>query len=132
MIPFRPPPALMGGIALLMLAAGGGAAADPVAPAASDLYAWGANSVAYVRIEPADDHPATVVFVNRLTLDPDSDVIRLSMDRMEVEVLLVMGPGSEPDVIRVLPPPGFAAEPESISVAEGEIGRIRIVYLPMS
>lgn len=126
-------PARLGGAALLMLGAAGPIAAQQAVPdAGPDLYAWGARSVAYIRIEPAPDHPATVVFVNRLTFDPDSSQVRLTMDGMEVDVILLMGPGDEPDVIRVLPPPGFMAEPESISVEEGETGRIQILYLPMS
>jgi hypothetical protein len=88
--------------------------------------------VAYVQMMLGEDHPATVVFVNRLTYHPREATITLSIEGLEVAVEMLMGDGDEPDVIRVLPPAGFVAEPEVLEVAEDETGRVEVRYVPTS
>lgn len=132
MIPQIPQPARWGGAVLPLLLSSLPTAAQEVPRPGPDLYAWGSEIVAYVQMVPAEDHPATVVFVNRLTYHPREATITLSLDGLVVEVEMLMGDGDEPDLIRVLPPLGFVAEPEAIEVNENETGRIEVRYLPMS
>jgi hypothetical protein len=99
----------------------------------AETRVWGHMARAVVRLERADDHPATVVFENRMTIGaPDELAFTLAIEGMSVAVAVTMGDGQTPDVMSVSPPPGFQAEPETIEVDENAVGRIEIRYLPMS
>jgi hypothetical protein len=132
MIPCVPKPAPWGGAALALLLSSLPALAEDGPRSGPDLYAWGSEVVAYVQMMPGEDHPATVVFVNRLTYHPREDTITLSIDGLVVAVEMLMGDGEEPDAIRVLPLAGFVAEPEVLEVGEDETGRVEVRYVPMS
>lgn len=133
MVPCFAKPARWGGAALALLLSDLPALAQEAPRTGPDLYSWGSGvMVAYVQLLPGEDHPATVVFQNRLTYHPREATITLSIDGLEVEVEMLMGDGEEPDVIRVLPPQGFVAEPEVIEVGEDETGEIQVRFLPMS
>lgn len=125
----RDPPLLA---ALLLAAAPAWADGTPSAGAESQV--WGATaSRAVVWLERSQDHPATVVFENRLTIgNPDEMAFTLAIEGMSVLVAVTMGDGENPDVMTVSPPPGFEAAPPSVEVDEDSTGRIEIRYLPMS
>lgn len=125
----RDPPLL----AALVLAAGP-ALADGAPSAGAESQGWGATSSrATVRLERSGEHPATVVFENRLTVgNPDEMAFTLAIEGMSVLVAVSMGDGDDPDVMTVSPPPGFEASPPSVEVDEDSTGRIEIRYLPMS
>lgn len=132
MIPHSLKPARWGGAAIPLLLSGLPALADTTPEPGPDLYSWGSEVVAYVQLMPGEDHPGTVVFHNRLTYHPREATITLSIDGLEVVVEMLMGDGDLPDVIRVLPPLGFVAEPELIEVGEDETGQIEVRYIPLS
>ncbi|MBP1805867.1 hypothetical protein [Rubellimicrobium aerolatum] len=91
-------------------------------------WAWGSTSTAFVELSPGEDHPADVVFTNRLTHGNSIQMdFVLEIDGMRVGVAVVNGVGEAPDVVTVRPPAGFVAEPATIEVDEGEVGRIRIL-----
>ena len=125
----RDPPLLA---ALCLLAAPAWSEGAPSAGAGSQV--WGVTaSRAVVWLERSEEHPATVVFENRLTVgNPDEMAFTLAIDGMSVLVAVTMGDGENPDVMTVSPPPGFEAAPPSVEVDEDSTGRIEIRYLPMS
>lgn len=109
------------------------ALAEDASPDDTQVRSWGEGEVASVRIIPGEEHPATVVFENRLTYgNPSEMVFVLSMDGLVVEVLMALGSGSEPDVMTLSLPPGFMAEPQSIEVDEGATGKILVHMAPVS
>ena len=122
------------GTAALLAVAALPALAEPFSPEGAQMRSWGDGQMAFVRIVPGEDHPATVVFENQLTYgNPLEMVFMLSMDDLMVEVVMTLGSGDEPDVMTVILPPGFMAEPaQSIEVAEGDTGEILVQFMPMS
>jgi hypothetical protein len=115
-----------------MLGTGLPAAAETRPSPGPDVYAWGSEVVAFVQLVQPEENPATVIFVNRLTYHPEEARFTLEIDGMRVDVQLLMGPSNQPDLIRVLSPMSYMAEPESLSVAEGETGCIEVFYLSLS
>ena len=74
-----------------------------------------------------EDHYGDVVFHNALTSWQVGDILTFTLpDGLTLEVNLEAGPGDAPDVMTVVPPAGFYAEPKSISVDEDESGTIEI------
>jgi len=112
--------------ALLALGAPAWAESSDAAPS---VQSWGATTPAFVRLDPAEDHPADLVFVNELTMgNPLQMFFVLSVNGLRVAVEVDNGVGDRPDVITVHPPVGFVAVPQSIEVDEGTTGRIEILY----
>jgi hypothetical protein len=98
-----------------------------------DILAWGVTTSASVQLVPAEDHPADILFVNRLTHgNPLEMAFALEIDSMIVEVEVSNGVGEQPDLLFVTPPMGFVAVPSSIEVHEGETGRIAIMHALLS
>jgi len=56
----------------------------------------------------------------------------LDLDGLEVIVIIVDGEGLAPEVLSVQPPPGYVAEPATISVEENASGVIALYPIPMS
>ena len=117
-----------------LLALGDPAWADaPEGDAIRSVESWGTTTPAFVSLEPAEDHPADLLFVNELTLgNPLQMFFVLSINGLRVDVEVSNGAGDEPDVITVYPPAGFVAVPESIEVDEGSTGRIAIHHALLS
>ena len=117
-----------------LLALGGSAWADaPEGDAIRSVESWGTTTPAFVSLEPAEDHPADLLFVNELTLgNPLQMFFVLSINGLRVDVEVSNGAGDEPDVITVYPPAGFVAVPESIEVDEGSTGQIAIHHALLS
>ncbi len=108
-------------------------AADEVPAYARDYRSWGVAEASVVRLVPREAHPAEVVFFNRVTTgNPLALDFRLEIDGLSVDVSVMNGEGDLPDVITVRPPPGFLADPPTLSVHEDQTGRIAILYVPMS
>ncbi|TNC73728.1 hypothetical protein [Rubellimicrobium roseum] len=98
-----------------------------------DILAWGTTTTAYVQLVPADGHPADLVFLNELTHgNPLEMIFALELDGLVVDVEVINGIGEEPDIVTVLPPPGFVAVPERLEVDEGQTGRIEIQHALLS
>lgn len=98
-----------------------------------DILSWGTSTTAQVQLVPADTHPADLLFFNELTHgNPLEMIFALEIDGLVVDVEVMNGVGEAPDIITVLPPPGFIAVPESIEVHEGQTGRIEIQYALLS
>ena len=98
-----------------------------------DILAWGVTTSASVQLVPAMDHPADILFVNRLTHGNALEMaFALEIDGLVVDVEVRNGIGEQPDILIVTPPPGFVAVPSSIEVHEGETGRIRILQALLS
>ncbi|EYD77817.1 hypothetical protein Rumeso_00544 [Rubellimicrobium mesophilum DSM 19309] len=116
--------------ALLALGAPAWAESPDRAPS---VQSWGETTPAFVRLEPAEDHPADLYFVNELTLgNPLQMFFALSVNGLRVDVEVSNGVGDVPDVVTVHPPMGYVAVPESIEVDEGSTGRIAILYALVS
>ena len=65
-------------------------------------------------------HVANIIAVNRLTGGvPDNLTITLWLDDVPFRVMVQQGPGYNPDIFQVYPPPGFVAVPDHVSVEEG-------------
>lgn len=73
-------------------------------------------------------HYADVVFQNELTHDyyVHNTINFTRPDGLIITVIFDMGDGSAPDVMVVVPPPGYIAIPEEVSVEEGAVGIIEI------
>ena len=73
-----------------LLALGGAAWADaPEGDAIRSVESWGTTTPAFVSLEPAEDHPADLLFVNELTLGNPlqmSFVLSINGLRVDVEV----------------------------------------------
>lgn len=86
----------------------------------AETYRWGASSVVYEN--------GQVILSNELTtggtLDFNVDMVD---NGVEIRVVVMQGPGEIPDVLYVIPPSGYIAVPETISVEEGSQGIILIV-----
>ncbi len=98
-----------------------------------DILAWGITTSASVQLIPAEDHPADILFVNRLTHGNALEMVfALEIDGLVVQVEVSNGIGEQPDLLFVTPPMGFVAVPSSIEVHEGETGRIAIMHALLS
>ena len=91
-------------------------------------YTWGLVLQSYVRLYPVEgkDHVAEVEFKNASMHNTEVIAFTLSADGLSVTVTADTGKGQRPDFIDVEAPDGFIAVPFSISVAEGETGRVLI------
>ena len=56
----------------------------------------------------------------------------LAIAGVKVAVTVETGGGLTPDLMRVLPPPGYAAEPAQVLVPDNASGRVRVVLAPTS
>lgn len=98
-----------------------------------NILAWGVTTSASVQLIPAEDHPADILFVNRLTHGNALEMVfALEIDGLVVEVEVSNGIGEQPDLLFVTPPMGFVAIPSRIEVHEGETGRIAIMHALLS
>jgi hypothetical protein len=97
-------------------------------PLGRDMLAWGVTTSASVQLVPAEDHPADILFVNRLTHGNALEMaFVLEIEGLTVDVEVSNGIGEQPDIVVVRPPPGFVAVPSTIKVEEGETGLIQIL-----
>ncbi len=103
-----------------LLALGGSAWADaPEGDAIRSVESWGTTTPAFVSLEPAEDHPADLLFVNELTLgNPLQMFFVLSINGLRVDVEVSNGAGDAPDVITVYEQkrenPGLQSGDESV------------------
>ncbi len=51
----------------------------------------------------------------------------LAIEGLSITVIVEAGTGLMPDLLQVLPPPGYVAEPHEIQVNDDTSGRVRIV-----
>ena len=97
---------------------------------AQDTHIWGSPFLAStITLEPTDAPGAVaqVTFDNK-TVHADQDVtFPLTLDGLTVEVYAQVGRGLTPDTFTVTPPPGYFAVPESLDVAEDDVGVILLV-----
>ena len=56
----------------------------------------------------------------------------LAIAGVVMAVTVENGTGMVPDLMQVSPPPGYAAEPRKVLVADNTSGRVRVVLVPMS
>lgn len=91
----------------------------PVA-AHADSFQFGYASVTFDGVE--------VTFNNDLTSARDfpSEFSFELTEGITVQVIILHGPGTAPDVMYVIPPAGYFAVPESVTVEEHESGVIAI------
>lgn len=76
---------------------------------------------------------AQVAFVNRQMFGPAlTRVFALDLEGFAVTVTVVEGVLRAPDALEVTPPPGFYAEPATISVDEDATGVIALFPMAMS
>jgi hypothetical protein len=90
-------------------------------PAAADEYQFGAARVTFDGVD--------VVFHNDLTSAADFPR-EFSFDLTEgitVQVVILHGAGNQPDMMMVIPPAGYVAVPEQVTVPEHQSDFIRIV-----
>ena len=56
----------------------------------------------------------------------------LAIPGVAMSVTVEAGGGLTPDLLKVLPPPGYAAEPREVLVEDNASGRVRVVLGPTS
>lgn len=85
-------------------------------------------------LEACDDAScfARVTVHNTLVLGFAPYDLALDLDGLRVGVDYDGQGGAIPDVVMVMPPPGYVAVPPSLSLQEGETGAILIVLAPLS
>jgi hypothetical protein len=97
---------------------------------AGDTYTWGSAFYPSTIVLGPTEAPgavAQVTFDNR-TVHRDEDVtFVLDLGDLAVTVDASVGRGLTPDTFRVTPPPGYFAVPESLDVAEDDVGVIVIL-----
>lgn len=97
---------------------------------AQSIYDWGnSDSISSVSIEESDGIEAAILFDNKLSLS--TNVVKFSLDFRGnfYDIMIVHGDGTEPDTIFVVPPNGYIAVPESLSVEDNSVGVIEIHQL---
>lgn len=92
------------------------------APAMAETHTFGGASIEWTGHE--------VIFRNGLTsaVDYPADFHRDLTNGFTVRVVIMQGGGLAPDVMMVIPPAGYIAVPEMVSVEEHEVGVI-LVFL---
>jgi hypothetical protein len=86
------------------------------APCFADPSAhWGASSATLAPCHAAD---ACVTVINRLSAAPDIAAVVIDLDGLAVEVIAVMGAGTEPDRVQIRPPVGWLVMPGWADVPE--------------
>ena len=68
-----------------------------------------------------------VTYHNDLSYGPQDFNQVLTSDGLTVTVIILQEPGNNPDTMHVMPPEGYIAIPESVTVEEKAIGEILIV-----
>ena len=94
------------------------------APAFAETYVWEASSVSFIGQE--------VVFTNNLSHGAQDFNIDMEDNGVTIRLVLMQDWGKSPDVMYVIPPDGYIAIPETITVEEGEQGTILVVPEGMS
>lgn len=99
--------------------------------AAETSKTWGSfGTPSTVSIVPSDRHEADILFENTLTNESPTTMTFLFNDS-EYYVAIEFGAGDIPDIIRVVPPTGFYAIPDTLSVDDDTTGIIEIHIIPM-
>jgi len=81
----------------------------------------------YVEIIDSDEHFADVNFSNIIVPSGAAEDITFeNIQGLPVKVLIKYGAGDNPDIMAVIPPAGFVAVPQELSVEEDTIGVIEI------
>lgn len=101
-------------IALCLMASA--AQADP-------MTNWGLSTAVLSACPEAD---ACLSVTNELSASPDVVDAALTLDGLTVALHVVMGIGERPDTVTVTVPIYFRVEPETATIAEGEILVFRI------
>ena len=111
-----------------------GVQAGEVAPSwQTRSKAWGTEAISVVRLDRTEGPMAEVVFVNRLSRGvPLEFSFPLAIDGLQVDIAINQGRSAGEDVITVLPPPGYQALPQTLSVPDNTTARIPIVLAAMS
>jgi hypothetical protein len=91
------------------------------------VFYWG-KGYSFIRLQPVErkDHIAEVEFKNEAIHTDRVDTGALSIPGLSIGFSADVGRGNRPDFLDVEVPDGFIAVPPSISVNEGETGRILI------
>lgn len=97
---------------------------------AQDTHTWGsAFYPSTIVLEPttAPGAVAQVSFDNRTVHRDERVTFNLTMGELTVTVEALVGRGLAPDTFTVTPPDGYLAVPESMDVAEDDVGVILVV-----
>ena len=116
------------GVIFAALLAGQASAQDVTA------YGWGDPPVTWVKAVPSEKSGVwiEIVFKNENIHPNNLERLEMSYQGVEFDVVIYANRAfMKPDRMKVELPDGFSAEPESISVEEGETGTI-LVYPPVS
>lgn len=82
------------------------------------------SSTVEIRPSDAPGAAAEVVFRNSAADSTTSRTVALTMGGIAVFVDVTVGNGSDPDTITVTPPEDLMAIPPSITISDGETGKI--------
>lgn len=105
--------------------------ASPALADSPTRASWGAGThgPCVVSIEPSAEPGvwATVAFDNALIMGQGSvHQLTLTLDGLPVAVTVAEAPNETPDTLAMPPPPGYLAEPPTVTVQEGERGVVRL------
>ena len=108
-------------------------------------FVWGdpveGSEPSAVSLEPCDLPCVAVVrFDNTLVTHgvdygvqaPDPVGTTLAISGVAVDVTVETGGGLTPDLLQVLPPPGYDAQPREVLVEDNASGRVRVMLTPTS
>lgn len=100
----------------------------PALAMAGDKYLWAES---YVVLEPtATNGVAQVRFLNlRGHIIDKIETFTLDLDGLSVQVTTDTGHGDRPDSMRVVPPPGYVADPPTLTLPEYGEGVVVIYFL---
>ena len=103
--------------------------------AAESRVAWGSGStgpsVAELARCEAEDCWTVRVSPTLITVGTSRPSVALDAAGFAVVVLVEEGNGQQPDTFTVIPPPGYTAEPASVTVPEGEAGVVTLRAVPV-
>lgn len=107
------------------------------APACADpSHAWGSGDDGPCRVwlTPMDepDAVAALRFANRLIWDLHPETVTLEVGGLAVVVTVEGRGGRRPDLLTVVPPIGYRADPPTLLVADDSVGVVMIRPVPMS
>ena len=97
---------------------------------AQDTHTWGSSFYpSTIQLQPTTTPGAVaqVSFDNKTVHRDERVTFDLTMGDLTVTVEALVGRGLTPDTFTVTPPDGFIAVPESLDVAEDDVGVILVV-----
>lgn len=115
-----------------------GLCALPLVAYASDdhpHHEWGStDGRSWVHLARCEDRDCdmAVTLHNEMTYPAIESVEAvLILQGWEVAVFVRQGPGRQDDILEVVPPPGYMAVPDQVTVSEDHEGTITLVPIPM-